>query len=364
MAGRWNEIAGALRASIEGGGLKPGDRLPSETDLAAQWQVCRMTAHRALHELHREGLVTRRRRIGTVVAAPSAKRASTIALLFFHNNNFPQVEYIHGIRAALPDDCNLLFFDTRNDPQREAQILRRMQTDADGIVCFPTNVPLNTPLLCRLRESGMPVVCVDRAPEGAGLDAVVTDNYGSSREALCRLREQGHRRIAHFTEEKMHISSVRERHAAYREVMVEAGHADPARWERRFPASLGRDFDQMAQAVHDALFTLLHQHDPPTAVFCLEDYYLGAVLEACDTMRVSVPNDLEVLSFSDCPPMVLRLSRDVHRIVQRAYRMGQLAAERLLQRMAGDTSPAEVVRVPADYHPAGACITTRGASPL
>ena len=54
---RWTEIADSLRASITQGDLRPGDRLPSEKVVSAQWGVCRMTAHRALSELEREGLV-------------------------------------------------------------------------------------------------------------------------------------------------------------------------------------------------------------------------------------------------------------------------------------------------------------------
>jgi DNA-binding FadR family transcriptional regulator len=55
---RWKEIADAIRAEIESGRLPIGDRLPSESELAARWGVCRMTAHRAMQELQRQGWVT------------------------------------------------------------------------------------------------------------------------------------------------------------------------------------------------------------------------------------------------------------------------------------------------------------------
>jgi DNA-binding LacI/PurR family transcriptional regulator len=62
---------------------------------------------------------------------------------------------------------------------------------------------------------------------------------------------------------------------------------------------------------------------------------------------------LEVVSFSDCPPVMFRPGRDVHRIVQRAHEMGQMAAERLQRRMKGEVMPTEVLRVPAQVYPAG-----------
>ncbi len=294
------------------------------------------------------------------MADPQAKRTGFVALLFFHTNDFPQADYIHGIRAALPDEYHLLLCDTHDDPLREAQYLRRMQKEADGILCYPTCAAQNTPLMRRLIETGTPVVCVDRVPEGLDADAVVTDNYGSSLDALRALLRRGHRRIAHFTERNLHISSVRERCEAYRHVMRDVGEPDPGRWARLFPPGLGRDFDQMVQTVHDALFTLLHQPEPPTAVFCLEDYYMAAVLEACDRLNVPIPGRLEVVSFSDCPPMLFRRSRTVHRIVQRAHEMGRMAADRLQRRLHGAAMPAQVLRVPAQFH---AAETTASSAP-
>lgn len=50
-------IADDLRAAIKAGTLEPGDRLPTESDLAEQYQLNRTTVRRALDELRREGLV-------------------------------------------------------------------------------------------------------------------------------------------------------------------------------------------------------------------------------------------------------------------------------------------------------------------
>lgn len=352
---RWESIAAETRARIESGELRPGDRLPSEAELAARWQVCRMTVHRAMQELQRQGHVTRRRGAGTVVAAPPARAAERIALLFFNSHDYPQTEYIHGIRAALPDECHVLLCDTRDDPRREAQYLRRMQKEADGILCFPTCAPENTPLMRRAIEAGVPLVCVDRVPDGLSADAVITDNYGAARAALRDVAARGRGRIAHFTEKNLKVSAVRERMEAWRDTVCEAGVEDPETLLRVFPKGLGEDFDQMIQAAHDALFTLLHQPEPPQAVFCLEDYYMAAVLEACERMGITVPADLEIVSFSDCPTVLFRSARHVHRIAQRPYEMGRLAAERLQRRILGGPLPREVSRVGADLVPAASC---------
>src|SRR3984893_6106939 len=73
------QIEDWLAGQIATGALVPGDRLPTEQDLAAWFEVSRMTLRHALAELARRGLVTRTvgRRGGTFVAAPKLEQDLT-----------------------------------------------------------------------------------------------------------------------------------------------------------------------------------------------------------------------------------------------------------------------------------------------
>jgi DNA-binding GntR family transcriptional regulator len=64
----WAQVADDLRADIEAGTLRPGDKLPAETDLAGRYGVARMTVRRAVAELASEGLVVVMHGRGTFVA--------------------------------------------------------------------------------------------------------------------------------------------------------------------------------------------------------------------------------------------------------------------------------------------------------
>jgi DNA-binding transcriptional regulator YhcF (GntR family) len=66
----YQRIQSAIRKRIESGELHPGDAVASERDLAKIYQVSLMTARHALASLERDGVVERRRSIGTFVAAP------------------------------------------------------------------------------------------------------------------------------------------------------------------------------------------------------------------------------------------------------------------------------------------------------
>ena len=66
----YQRIQTAIRKRIDAGQLRPGDAVSSERDLAKMHQVSLMTARHALASLEQEGLVERRRGIGTFVATP------------------------------------------------------------------------------------------------------------------------------------------------------------------------------------------------------------------------------------------------------------------------------------------------------
>jgi GntR family transcriptional regulator len=64
---RYRLIADELRAAIKQGTYRPGDRLPSETELMEQHSVSRGTAREALATLRAEGLAEARRGSGVYV---------------------------------------------------------------------------------------------------------------------------------------------------------------------------------------------------------------------------------------------------------------------------------------------------------
>jgi GntR family histidine utilization transcriptional repressor len=71
----YDQIRRAIRDLILAGTWPPGTAVPPEHALMERLGASRMTVHRALAQLAREGLITRRRRSGTVVASPPASHA-------------------------------------------------------------------------------------------------------------------------------------------------------------------------------------------------------------------------------------------------------------------------------------------------
>ncbi len=64
----YEQVKAFIKGHISSGQWRPGDPVPSESTLAQQFAVARMTVNRALRELAAEGLVTRIQGSGTRVA--------------------------------------------------------------------------------------------------------------------------------------------------------------------------------------------------------------------------------------------------------------------------------------------------------
>ncbi|MBS1701055.1 MAG: GntR family transcriptional regulator [Armatimonadetes bacterium] len=349
---RWREIADDLSFEISTGKYGPGDQLPSAAALAEATSVSRLTANRALEELQRQGAVVRDGRRGTVVAPRAKRRTGRIALIvdqIDHIQNFPRPELLAGIHDGLGDEFNLLLCDAKADPKREIDLLNQMADECDGILCWSTDGSRAGEAMNRLRAKGIPLVLLDRIPDGALADAVVPDSVNATREALEYLIAEGHTRIALFTFDKPDVSTVVERCSTYEAIMAEHG-LETNGLVRKFAPSLEvSDRAYFDQAVSDALFAMARSENPVTAVLCIQDLIGYAVLAGAENLGLEIPNQLEVVTFNDWPPIWLRRPWQAHRITILPEQMGSKAIELLRAQIDGQSTEHGTYRIPAKF---------------
>jgi GntR family transcriptional regulator len=109
---RYHQIERWLRTSIMAG--QQGDALPSETELATQFGVSRMTARQAVQNLAAEGLVRRKRGSGTFIAPKP-----------IHRHSGPLMSYTTDMRRrGMEPASTILVAELREPTEAEAEALR------------------------------------------------------------------------------------------------------------------------------------------------------------------------------------------------------------------------------------------------
>lgn len=120
------KIREALRADILQGKLHPGQKIPSEDELADLYRVSRMTVRQGILELIKEGLLHRKHGVGTFVSYPHFDRDHTRLTNFFESARE------QGIDAS----STVLKIEISPAPEKIAQELR-LSPD-ESVICIRT----------------------------------------------------------------------------------------------------------------------------------------------------------------------------------------------------------------------------------
>ncbi|WP_165900583.1 GntR family transcriptional regulator [Microbispora triticiradicis] len=72
----YKQIAEIIREQIDQGALEPGDAVPSETEMEAEYGIARLTARRVTRELREQGLVYTVQGEGSFVGRPGTPRSA------------------------------------------------------------------------------------------------------------------------------------------------------------------------------------------------------------------------------------------------------------------------------------------------
>lgn len=97
----YGRLRDQLRASILGGHLKPGDKLPSESELAATHGVSRITVRQALADVQNEGLIVRQQGKGAFVSQPQHASQSLNRLQGLGEALASQGQSVHSQRLRM-----------------------------------------------------------------------------------------------------------------------------------------------------------------------------------------------------------------------------------------------------------------------
>ncbi len=231
------------------------------------------------------------------------------------------------------EDCahengfSAVFCDSDDQPAKEQTYLMIAHGERmAGVILVPTT---DHPQLAPLLKQGTPVVAVDRSAGASPVDAVVLDNFEIAFTATQSLYSRGFGRVGCITG-PADTETAQLRAAGWREAFSRHHKkADPDRFLRHG--------DYRVAGGREAMESLLGSSHPPDAVVVANNSMTIGALEALQDHAIS-PNELGLACLGDLPYSALQRS-GVQTYPLPARALGRAAAELLLQRIAGDTSP-------------------------
>lgn len=256
-------------------------------------------------------------------------KTHTIGVILPDNANPYFAEVARGIEdTSFSKGYSVVLCNSDNDLDKEHLYTNVLiEKQVDGIIFVAAG--LSEENINSLQKRGVPSVLIDRQVPGVQLDSVFADNQSGGFLATNHLINLGHRSIACITGPKG-VRSSSERIGGYLQALAAAGIPANPDW------LVEGDFQY--QSGYAAAQQLFKTGATPSAIFACNDLMaIGAYRYAYEN-QLNIPGDISIIGFDDIrlaeytnPPLTT--------IHQSKDRMGALAAELLLERIANGNLP-------------------------
>lgn len=322
-------IINDIKRRIENGELQAHDPLPTQVELAKQFNTSEITSRRALADLVQEGYIYRIRGKGSFVkeevAAPQRGAMRTIYLVYkneavasFNHPFF--TEMFQGIREVCEENGIRFFLWGLDETYKLPDDLNA------GIVLLTSNHAFDIRHLTGWQKEKRRMVTVHFFYPHLGIPYVIVDNLTGGYLATHHLISLGHREIGMILpgESMMDINQEFSlRLQGYRLALSQ--HQIP--FNQDLIAVLpGEDFADTGYRGFKALMSLEH---PPTAVFGASDLKAIGAMTAAKELGIRIPEDVSIMGYDD-----LAISEFTNpalsTVNQNTRKLGERAAEILL----------------------------------
>lgn len=322
-----------------------GDKLPGERALAEECGLSLLTVNKVLSVLAAEGVVERRKGLGTYVRGKSPQsgkaKQSQLQILRFVVRD-PETllrsggytsQFYKGLReAAAADGIETLPTPFEIGAQDQESIpSHAFNSDCIvGLVFVEQDVPDYRRLWSLLAEDKR-IVAFDYAAPASGLNSVLFDNAGGIRLAVEHCVKNGHNRIAYVGPEGNVGMPGDERLNGFRAALEEFA-LDP----------ISTAIQIQPHGDTAPIRTLLSSDHRPTAIVSFMDHYLVPVAKVASELGLRIPQDLSLVGFGDglrrepYPPFsVDSIAFDEIAMGRTSYALWKSGARGLVKRQAG-----------------------------
>jgi LacI family transcriptional regulator len=232
----------------------------------------------------------------------------------------------------------MLICNSESDLRLERDYVDDLVThDIAGLIIAPVS-DRSKEHLDRLKQSGVPIVLLDRTIADFESDSVTVENKESAERITEHLIKIGHSKIV-FVSDSMDVSSGRERRFGFDKAMHTAG----IEVHENMIVTTTADIVGGQRAAQELLAL-----DPrPTAIVAVNNMTALGIMASFRELGIRVPQDIALVCFDDVQHLAI-ISPVLTVIDQPADTMASVAAQMLVERMNGKAGKASrTVRFPA-----------------
>lgn len=319
-----------LKEQIVSGRIQAGEKLPSENELSARYQVSRQTVRKALELLQNSGYIYAEHGRGTfcseLVRHTRTSKNIAVVTTYLSDYIFPRV--IQGIDSVLTaEGYSIILKNTRNSRSQEARCLEELlQKDIDGMIIEPSKSQIfckHLNLYQKLEEFQIPYVFIQGCfSQMKDRPHVLMDDFKGGYMITKYLISLGHRKIAGVF--KSDDTQGQNRHKGYVMALQEAGilyDPDLVAW-----------FYTEDRKIHpyECIREMAEKPGFIDAVVCYNDQTAMEVIRALRELGLRIPEDISVTGY-DNSRMSDREGLQLTTIAHPQEKLGEMAAELLIE---------------------------------
>lgn len=348
---KYKQIYNTLFYKIKTGELPTGTKLPTEKVLANEYGVSVITAKTALNLLQRDGLVLRKKRLGSVVingvaASVSANARASIAVVFSGFDHL-DMRIMNGLReSAKENEILLSFFDSRFDVRKEREILNYLLSEnIAGLIFMPLSPRENIDVVSMFAVQKIPVVFMDFPTYAISAPTVSSDNFDGMYNAVKYLIDLGHRYIGFFPFPEYLYPTEQDRFNGYCRALTDSGIAISK--DYLFPSSkyTYSVMESISKTEMDSAEEFYEKYNAlplkPTAIVCVNDLCAHALIETGKKYNVEIPEKLSVLGFDN---LSVSVKSNITTVAQNFSEIAKTALSVLLRKIREESN------LPPDFH--------------
>ncbi len=326
---------------IETGEKKPGDKLPTEYELAQMFQTSRTTVLRALDQLTAQGVIYKRRGSGSYVSDQTdASRTDlpiiSLILPFSQNQDYTEApnEYLllRGCQSYLVKKGYMLTISyTSESFEDEFQIIGQCKkASSKGVILYPSSNIDTLSNFYSLMLDDFPIVLIDQPLISLECSFVLSDNKSGGMIAADHLIETGCDNFSFVCETNTFSHfSLQDRYFGFCRSLKQHGYSiDKTNYFVDCLNQAAAAGQTVTEYFKQVLTRITSEPAEKYGIFCTSDAIAAELLAAASALGLDVPQKLAVIGYSSSAQ---RQDYPLTTISQDFYAIGENAARELLK---------------------------------